>query len=137
MPTLIPESEEQQIEELNRMVQFDTAALVGPKGERMEIPPSVHEVLKKVLQYMSRGKAVSIIPENQECTTQAAADRLGVSRPHLVKLLEEGKIPFTRTGSHRRIRVSDLNAYIKRRDRERAALLSELAREELQAGSYE
>jgi excisionase family DNA binding protein len=137
MPTLISESEAQQIEELNRMLQFDTAALVGPQGERLNIPPSVHKVLKKVLQYMSRGKPVSIIPGNEECTTQAAADRLGVSRPHLVKLLEQGKIPFLRTRSHRRIRVSDLDAYIKRRDHERAELLSELGREELRAGSYE
>lgn len=94
-------------------------------------------MLKKVLRYISRGKVVSIIPENQECSTQTAGDRLGVSRPYLVKLLEEGKIPVTRTGSHRRILVSDLEAYIQIRDREHAEMISALACKGFRAGSYE
>jgi excisionase family DNA binding protein len=53
---------------------------------------------------MSQGKPISIVPFATEVTTQKAAGILGCSRPYLVKLLEEGKIEFTKVGKHRRIR---------------------------------
>ena len=60
---------------------------------------------------MSEGKLISIVPLAAEVTTQAAAEILGCSRPHLVKLLEEGKIAFTKVGKHRRIKFEDVVQY--------------------------
>lgn len=139
MLEVIPASENHQIQELKRMLGLESAALVasGLNGERIELPPRVHKLLKEVVEYMSRGKTVVITPKNQEITTQAAADFLGVSRPHLVKLLESGEIPFSRTGSHRRILLDDLKTYARRRDKERASILNELALKEMADGSYE
>jgi len=76
---------------------------------------------------MAQGNAVTIVPTHAELTTQEAANILNVSRPHLVKLLEDGHVPFIKTGTHRRIRYQDLMAYRDQRDQESSKLLDELA----------
>jgi len=78
-----------------------------------------------------------VIPHNKELTTQAAADLLHVSRPHLIKLLDAGQLPSHRVGTHRRIRIDDVLAYQGRRDQTRKTALDELARtsEELPGGA--
>jgi excisionase family DNA binding protein len=65
-----------------------------------------------------------------------AADMLNVSRPHLVKLLEGGALPFHKTGKHRRIRFADLMSFKAERDRASAQAMEELAKQaqELQLG---
>jgi len=72
--------------------------------EKIRIPISALRFLAKILKEISRGNPVSIVPIATEMTTQAAAELLGCSRPHFVKLLEEGKIPYTKIGKHRRIK---------------------------------
>lgn len=96
---------------------------------RIKIPGSAFEHLREILQSMAEGKAVSLIDNEEELTTQEAADILNISRPYLVKLLESGEIPFTRVGKHRRVRFEDLNAYKKKRQRKRERHLTELAKQ--------
>lgn len=79
--------------------------------EKIRIPLSALLLLGDILKAMGQGKLISIVPVATEVTTQAAAEFLGCSRPHLVKLLEEGKIEFTKIGKHRRIRFEDLARY--------------------------
>ena len=136
-PVTLPESDEAQIRELNRMLQLGAPALVGPDGERLELPEAVFRLLKDIVRNMQLGRAIALIPENQQLTTQRAADLLGVSRPHLVKLLESGELPYHRVGSHRRIYLKDLLAYQKRRDVERKAALDRIAREAFDSGLYD
>ncbi|MEA1785530.1 helix-turn-helix domain-containing protein [Arenibacter sp. GZD96] len=76
--------------------------------ERIKIPLSALKLLGDILEAMSKGKPFSLVPIATEVTTQKAAEILGCSRPHLVKLLEEGKIDFTKVGKHRRIKFEDV-----------------------------
>ena len=81
--------------------------------EKIRIPINALKLLARILKEISQGNPVSIVPIATEITTQAAAEFLGCSRPHVVKLLEDGKIPYTKVGKHRRIKYEDLAAYKK------------------------
>jgi excisionase family DNA binding protein len=136
-PITMQPSEEAEIRELHRMLQLGTPALVGPTDERIELPHSVFHLLKDVVSQMMRGRTVVLTPQNNRLTTQAAANFLGFSRPHLIKLLDAGTIPFEKVGQHRRILFEDLITYRKHRDIERREALNRLARAEFDEGSYE
>lgn len=136
-PVIVPPCEEEQIRELNRLLQLGAPALVGADGERIDVPESVYKILKDVVRDMQAGRAVALVPENQQLTTQRAADMLGVSRPHLIKLLDNGVLGFHMVGAHRRIYLADVIAYSKKRDEERNAALTKLAKEALGAGLYD
>jgi len=111
--------------------------LVGPSGDTIPIPEAVFHVLARVAEVLARGDSITIVPVGKEMTTQQAADLLNVSRQYLVRLLDEGRIPFTRTGKHRRLRIEDVLAFKEQRDRERGAGLDELARMSEEVGGYD
>jgi excisionase family DNA binding protein len=123
-------------DQMEAMLQGPQTYLLGPDGERIELPPSAVEALKAVIDALMRGQSVTLISQDKELTSQGAADMLHVSRPHLIKLLDRGEIPFHLVGTHRRIRLEDVLAYQERRDAERDAALRELTRlsEELPGG---
>ena len=95
----------------------------------LELPAGAVALLINILDTMAAGQGVSLIPENAELTTVQAADVLNVSRPFLIKLLNESAIPHRKVGKHRRIRIEDLMAYKARIDRDREAVLDQLALE--------
>jgi excisionase family DNA binding protein len=111
--------------------------LVGPEGEEMILPASALRVLRQAVYLLARDEAVVIVPVHQELTTQRAAALLNVSRPYLIALLERGEIPYTKTGTHRRIRRDDLMAYKERRDGDRERMLDELTRLSDDLGLYQ
>lgn len=97
--------------------------------EVVVIPVSAFRLLTDILTQMARGNAVTLMPVHAELTTQQAADILNVSRPFLISLIEDDKIPYRKVGTHRRIRFDDLMAYKQEIDRERLHTLEELTRE--------
>ena len=113
------------------------AALVDGQGRRVELPEALFDHLVHIVRLMAEKRTIVLVPEDEECTTQAAADFLGVSRQHLVDLLEGGEIPFHKVGTHRRVAFRDLLAYQKARDGERRRALDQLSKEVGDAGLYD
>jgi excisionase family DNA binding protein len=110
--------------------------LVGPNGEHIVLPESAFYVLERVAEVLARGDAITVVPVGKELTTQQAADLLNVSRQYVVRLLDEGKIPFAKTGKHRRLRIEHVLAYRQKRDQERRTKLDELTALSEDLGGY-
>ena len=98
----------------------------GAPPETVEIPAAALRLLVGILNEMAEGHAVTLVPTQAELTTQQAADFLNVSRPYLIGLLEEGRIPFHKTGTHRRISFQELLAYKAQTQEKRRQSLQEL-----------
>ncbi|WP_375515465.1 helix-turn-helix domain-containing protein [uncultured Nostoc sp.] len=133
-----PQLEAQSIE-LERIlsVKGSQAKLVGANGEKITIPEPIYQVLLQVVHAMASGQAISIVPQEQELTTQQAAEYLNVSRPYLIKLLEQGDIHYIKVGSHRRVRFDDLMKYKQHRDTKRREGLKELTQFLQDEGFYD
>ena len=97
------------------------------KAHELELPTSALRLLMNVLAELAEGNAVRVVPVHAELTTQQAADMLNVSRPHLVKLLEEGGLLFHKTGKHRRVRFADLMQFKSAREQASDDAMRELA----------
>ena len=95
--------------------------------EVVELPTFALRLLGEILSELALGNAVKVVPIHAQLTTQEGADMLNVSRPHLVKLLDNGVLPHTKTGRHRRIKFTDLMAYKEQRDRTSRDAMDELA----------
>lgn len=133
------EKEAASIKQLKNILELEgsQAKLVGANGEAISIPESVYRVLRQVVQAMALGKAISIVTQEEELTTQQAADFLNVSRPYLIKLLEQGDISYILVGKHRRVRFEDLKKYKEQRNSKRSQLLQQLIEISEEAGLYD
>jgi excisionase family DNA binding protein len=98
----------------------------GKDDQRLKLPTSAVRLLLDILEQMARGNAITLIPVHAELTTQQAADVLNVSRPFVVKLIDEGKLPFRKVGAHRRIKFEDLMAFKTKIDNQRLEALNKL-----------
>ena len=110
------------------------ARLLGPGGQEVDLPPAIFEALAAIAEALRNGNGVSVIPLPHLLTTTEAADILNVSRPYLVRLLDQGKIPFVKVGTHRRVRLGDVLAHRQERDDRRRDALSHLVRQAEELG---
>ncbi|MCY4591641.1 MAG: helix-turn-helix domain-containing protein [Alphaproteobacteria bacterium] len=88
---------------LRRAGGNDVLAIHREDGESVRLAPAIADLVIDLLGGVASGQTVTLVPAGAMLTTQQAADILGVSRPHLSKLLKTGKIPFVSVGSHRRV----------------------------------
>ena len=108
----------------------------GRKGEPVEVPESVVRILAEVLDHARRGESVRVISDDEELTTQQAADLLNVSRPYLVGLVDRGEIPSRKVGTRRRLKVSDVLLYRAIDQARRLDAANALAAEAQELGIY-
>ncbi len=104
------------------------------KAKPLRIPTRLQQQVINVLTVASRGAHVAVTPLTSTLTTQEAAERLGVSRPHIVSLIERKLIPATKVGAHRRILRSDFDNYLKQQTKIRSRALSSLMQETQKLG---
>ena len=95
--------------------------------DALVVPRAVAVLMAQVLGFLANGQGVQLMPDNAMLTTQQAADALNVSRPYLIKLLEQDAIPYKMVGTHRRIAFKDLLAYKRNDDLRHRKVLEELA----------
>ena len=100
------------------------------------LPLPVVHLLFQALQEMAKGNAVTLLPVEAELTTQQAAELLRVSRPSLIKMLDEKKLPYRKVGAHRRVRYEDVVFYLKAERARRAKVMEELVAETERLGLY-
>ena len=136
-PITLPAGEQKQVRDLGRMLGLGAPALVSASGERLVVPSTVYEVLRKVVELMAEGKSVTLLPDNQVLTTQRSADLLGMSRPFFIKLLETGAMAHHRVGNQRRVYLRDVLEFARKRDEERQADLDRLSRHAVEVGLYD
>ena len=137
--TITPTKEDQRLASASSELMETVSAL--PHDVRLQfldadvphnafsLPAPALRLLNEILKEMAKGNTVTLIPVNSILTTQEAADILNVSRPFLVGLLEAGKMPYERLGSHRRILFKDLMAFKEKTDAARAEAMRQLTEE--------
>lgn len=136
--TVLPPEHSHLDELATKLDHLDAAPVLhGPDGDEIALPAEVFEVLRGVVHAMARSQAVTFTLVPQRLTTQQAAELLGVSRPTLIKLLEDGQIDYEQPNRHRRVLLASLLAYRERRASERRVALDEMHRIAEEAGMYE
>jgi len=115
--------------ELGKMKKKKVALRIQESEENIEIPLEAFVMLKSILVNMAAGKSIALLLADSELSTQQVADILNASRPHVVKLLEEGKIEYKKIGSHRRVKLNDLLLYQAKLKKERRNSLDFLTQE--------
>lgn len=113
------------------------ARLVDSDGATVEMPAELVGALKAIVEHLRAGHGVSVASLQAELTTVEAAELLNVSRPHLVKLVDGGALPFRMVGTHRRLRLVDVLAYRDEQDVVSREALDELTRQAEALGLYD
>lgn len=137
---LPPEQPERLLELLSALDEegeSNAPALVGRGGTRVEMPDELYEVLRDVLDALVHGMAITVAPTHTTLSTSQAAKLLGVSRPTLVSLLEQGAVSYEQPARHRKVKLGDLLAYRERTRRSRAAGLDQMVGEAEEVGLYD
>ena len=126
--TITPDSmPPEQLEELLALFQAGEARLVGPQQVEHLVPAPLYGLMRGLLDNLKRGEAVTVLPHDALLTTQQAAQILHVSRPFLYRLIEEHAVPVVMVGSHRRLRIHDVQQLREQRHQVRRSALDELS----------
>ena len=115
----------------------DVVMLATGDGQQQNLPHFLVRALHVLITLLAQGEDVALVPVHKELTTYEAAALLNVSRPFLIKLLDEGAIPSTKVGTHRRVRLRDVLEYKRHRSEKNKRLLDEILSFSQEQGRYD
>jgi excisionase family DNA binding protein len=127
-------SSERLQEAVNGSIQSVQIIINGQPLNGVKLPESAIRLLVAGLTELGKGNALRLIPQNAELSTQDAAELLNLSRPYVVRLIDDGKIPSHKVGTHRRVRLDDVLAYKAKSDADRLDALKNLVEEAQELG---
>ena len=133
---LIQPQDATTLAEVSQLLRHGSATLEGPKGERAILPAPLYTLLKDIVRGLEDGRSFVLMLQDQQLTTQRAAELLGMSRPYLIRLLDAGELPHHLVGKHRRVALRDVLAFAKRQTEMRSAL-AQMSRDAFDAGLYD
>lgn len=110
--------------------------LEGEK-EAISVPLEAFQKFVFLLNEMSEGNAVTIVPIHAELTTTEAAEILSMSRQYVVELIEKGELPAFKVGTHHRLKTADVLKFRQERKMKRKKTLEELAALSQEMGLYD
>ncbi len=111
--------------------------VMNANGERLELPDVLTDVMYRAAELLAEGRPVTVLPDEEMLSTQAAADILNVSRQYLVRLVDAGEITAEKVGSHRRLRATDVASFKTARDAKRTSALDRLSSLSEDVGGYD
>lgn len=80
--------------------------------DRIELTEQMYQMLRGIADALSKGRSVSVLAREQEISTQQAAEVLGLSRPTVVKLIDQGELDASIPGKNRRkLKLKDVLRY--------------------------
>ena len=123
--------------QLEQIMSENPIVEIEETEEKIKLPVKALRLLAQILKATADGKPISLVPIAMEMTTQAAAELLGCSRPHIVKLVDTGEIPHTMVGRHRRLMFEDVMKYKKAMKEKQKNLIIEMMKEDEEYGLYE
>jgi len=134
-PIAVP-ADDHVLSEVEGQLEQGPIHLTDARGEALALPEELRDLLLRGVHEMRRGNRVSLLSFGRLLTTQQAAELLGMSRPYLIRLLEQGELPYEMVGTHRRLRLDDVLAYRRARSARRREALRELSRDADDLGIY-
>ena len=108
-----------------------------PDGSIVRLPKATVDGLIELLTATAEGDEATVVRTHPEVTTQQAATVLNVSRPTIVKLVDDGVIPSRKVGSHRRLPLKELLAYREEMIAHRRAVLDQMTADAEELGLYD
>jgi excisionase family DNA binding protein len=103
----------------------------------VRLPDDVADLVEAAIVELSKGHTIRLVREDEELTTQQAADLLNVSRPFLTKLLARGDIPHHRVGTHRRVYRSEVESYRELQAARAREAMRDMAEQAEELGLYD
>jgi excisionase family DNA binding protein len=102
----------------------------------VRLPRGLGEILRQILASAAAGRPVAVMPAHAELTTQQAADMLNVSRPYLIKLVDDGAIEYRKVGTHRRIQAASVRKHLRQMELDSKKAADELTELTEELGLY-
>ena len=124
------------LRDVGLLLERGSAKLLGPQGEQATLPAPLLLLLQDIVKSLEAGRSLVLLPEEKQLTTQQAGELLGMSRPYVIRLLDDGEMPHHLVGKHRRVALRDVLAFAERRAARKAAL-NKMSRDAYAAGLYD